>query len=424
MTKSISDLTLRDQRVIWHPYSQHGLNQAILPVVSARGAYLKLDDGQEILDAISSWWVNIHGHSHPQLVHAIQQQASKMEHVIFSGFTHEPAVQLAENLVQYPSIAKAGLSRVFYSDNGSTAVEVALKMAYQYHLNRGVKGRTRFIALKNSYHGDTLGAMAVGEPEGFHDVFRSLMPQVDFVESGNLQQLQSILKSFPQSHAAFIFEPMIQGAGGMRTYEASFLEEAMNLCASHGVLTISDEVFTGFFRTGKCFAFEHVSTRPDFVCLSKGITGGFLPLAVTLTSEEVYSAFLSKEMKTAFLHGHSYTANPISCAVAVASWQMLHSEACQSRIKSICDLTRDHIGQLKLHPGIKSARFIGTLGAVELVEEFNYFSSKTRSILEFSLQRGVLLRPLGSVVYVVPPYCCTDDEIHRVYEVIHELAHS
>jgi adenosylmethionine-8-amino-7-oxononanoate aminotransferase len=420
--KTMSSLVERDRKVIWHPYSQHGLNRAILPVASAQGAYLKLSDGREILDAISSWWANIHGHSHPRIVKAIEKQSSTMEHVIFSGFTHEPAVQLAETLVQYPPLSKIGMSRVFYSDNGSTAVEVALKMAYQFHANRGHKGRKRFIALKNSYHGDTLGAMAVSEPEGFHTVFRPLMPAVDFIDVGNLDQLQQLLDQSPESHAAFIFEPLVQGAAGMQIYDASFLIDAVELCRSKGVLTIADEVFTGFFRTGKCFAFEHARIKPDLVCISKGITGGFLPLAVTLATEEIFEAFVSQEIRTAFLHGHTYTANPITCAAALESWEILQSSECRAKVELLTTLTQKHIEKFKDHSRVQSARCIGTIGAVELrADQMNYFSSKTSSIMDFALERNVLLRPLGSVVYAVPPYCCTEQEISRIYQVMGEL---
>jgi adenosylmethionine-8-amino-7-oxononanoate aminotransferase len=417
----MKSLAERDRKVIWHPYSQHGLNREILPVVSASGAYIKLADGRDILDGISSWWVNIHGHAHPQIVRAIAEQAAKMEHVIFAGFTHEPAIELAELLTSFAPIQSAGLSRVFYSDNGSTAVEVALKMAYQYHLNQGCETRRRFIALSHSYHGDTLGAMAVGEPSGFHRQFRPLMPEVDFVEAGNLAQLTELLEHSPNSHAAFIFEPLVQGAAGMLMYDPVYLQKAVALCREKNVLTICDEVFTGFYRTGKCFAFQHVDIRPDLLCLSKGITAGFLPLAVTLTTEKVYSAFISKEIRTAFLHGHSYTANPIACAAAVASWHLIQSPETWAQIEMIVARTRKHVERLRHLPGVKETRCLGTIGVVELNGDVDYYSSSTGSFLTRALAQGVLLRPLGNVLYTVPPYCCTEAEIDRLYQVIENL---
>jgi adenosylmethionine-8-amino-7-oxononanoate aminotransferase len=418
-------LLQRDRSLIWHPYSQHGLNQELLPVVSAQGAYLKLADQREILDGISSWWVNIHGHGHPEIAKAIYDQAKTLDHVIFAGFTHHPAVELAECLTQYSSIRNAGLTKVFYSDNGSTAVEVALKMAYQYHQNRGDRKRTRFLALRNSYHGDTLGAMAVCEPEGFHQIFQKLLPQVDFIDPyspNGFQDLEALLEKNSREYAAFIFEPLIQGAGGMRIYEREFLRQAVERCQHSGVLTIADEVFTGFFRTGTCFAFEQAQIRPDLVCLSKGLTGGVLPLAVTLANEEIYSAFLGNEIRTAFLHGHSYTANPVSCAAGLASWKLLHQLETSSQIEMISSVTRAEIQQLTQIPSVQAARSIGTIGAVELKNSTNYFSSQTKSVLKYSVERGVLLRPLGNVIYAVPPYCCTSEEIKRIYRTIAQLA--
>ncbi len=399
----------RDASVIWHPYSQHGLKYPILPVVSAQGAYLYLEDGRKILDGISSWWVNLHGHAHPRIARAIAAQCEKMEHVIFAGFTHEPAVKLAETIMGGTHFARA-----FYSDNGSTAVEVALKIAYQYHLNRGDTKRQKFLALRHSYHGDTLGAMAVGEPDGYHAHFRSLLPRVDFVEPCDLGALKDL-----GSYAAFIFEPMVQGAGGMRMYPASYLREAIGMCRSHGVLTIGDEVFTGFFRTGTCFAYEYLGIAPDLLCLSKGITGGFLPLAMTLATESIFEVFCSQDMRQAFLHGHSYTANPVACAAALESWSILHSEECQARLTVIQAITRERIKRFK------KARCIGTIGAVEMQGEHrSYLNAPPALLARQALARGVLLRPLGDVIYTVPPYCVTDQELHLIYDVIEEMLYS
>ena len=419
-----TDLLKRDSQSVWHPFTQYGLERDFLPVVSGSGSYLKLADGKLVLDAISSWWVNIHGHAHPAIAEAIARQARELEHVIFAGFTHEPAVKLAEILLSAVPIKKIGLSRVFYSDNGSTAVEVALKMAYQYHLNTGQSGRDRFLALSDSYHGDTLGAMAVGEPSGYHSQFRRLMPPVDFVQPGDIEGLQELLSKNRDSYAAFIFEPLVQGAAGMKMYSPEFLKEAVRLCQAEGVLAIADEVFTGFYRTGRCFAFEYAGIEPDLVCLSKGITGGFLPLAVTLSSEKIFQGFITKELRHAFLHGHSYTANPISCAAALASWQLLQSTECQDQIQSISDQTRKEVEALQGHPRVKSARCLGTIGAIELREGGDLFSvadrGQVKAIKAFALDRGVLLRPTGNVIYSVPPYCTQREEIRRIYKVVSE----
>lgn len=422
----------RDLQSIWHPFTQYGIEQEFLPVSSASGSTLKLEDGREVLDMISSWWVNIHGHSHPRIVEAIARQAAKLDHVIFAGFTHEPAVQLAELLLNHPFIKRSGLSRVFYSDNGSTAVEVALKIAYQYHLNRGVTGRERFLALSDSYHGDTLGAMAVGEPAGYHAKFKKLLPQVDFVNPNDLEDFKTNLRTHADSYAAFIYEPLVQGAAGMKMYSRENLGEMLKLCRHHGILTIADEIFTGFYRTGKCFASEHVTSAhtsdqtlgPDLMCLSKGITGGTLPLSATLVTETLFKGFISPQLQEAFLHGHSYTANPIACAVAVESWKLLHSDACQKRIQEICAATQKCIQSFEEHPRVKAVRNLGTIGAIELAEEGGLFAATNRGSVrefrKFAIQHGVLLRPIGNVIYTVPPYSTTVEEIHRAYEVVRE----
>ena len=411
----------RDQKHIWHPYTQHGLNPDILPVTSARGASLELADGRKIIDAVSSWWVNIHGHGHPSLVKAIADQAASLDHVIFAGFTHEPGVRLAEVLLKQTSLRNLRFDRVFYSDNGSTSVEVALKMAYQFQQNIGQTTRTKFIALHDSYHGDTLGAMAVGEPDGFHGIFQKLFPKVDFVNVNRIEELNALVEKNPEAYAAFIFEPMVQGASGMKFQDANYLKSAVELCQKYKILTIADEVFTGFYRTGKCFASEHAGISPDLLCLSKGITGGTLPLAVTLATREIFEGFKSTEIKSAFLHGHSYTANPIACAAALASWALLESEACQNQIKNISAITEKRISKLRNHPKVKEARNLGTIGAVELKSDTNYFSANPKNISKMAIDRGVLLRPLGNVLYAVPPYCTSVSELNQVYSVMEEI---
>jgi adenosylmethionine-8-amino-7-oxononanoate aminotransferase len=428
MGESMAELIARDRRLLWHPYSQHGsLNDTVLPVVRARGARITLREGdreREVIDAISSWWVNIHGHGEPAIADAIHRQALEMEHVIFAGFTHEPAVALAERLIDDLGAKGQALSRVFYSDNGSTAVEVALKMAFQYHYNRGEKQRTRFIALRGSYHGDTLGAMAIGDPGGFHTLFQPLLPEVDFVAPGDMEALIRLLDERPGRHAAFVFEPMIQGASGMRLVPPAFLDSAGALCAKHGILNIADEVFTGFFRTGRGFAIEHLTLKPDLLCLSKGITGGFLPLAATLATEAVYAAFLDPALARAFLHGHSYTANPIACAAALASWKLLQEPPRLARIAAIGAKTAAWIERLAAHPRVANARSLGTIGAIDLRLEngTGYFAPDRSRLLTAALARGVLLRPLGNVLYSVPPYCISDDELDLVYETMEALA--
>lgn len=408
---------------IWHPYTQHGILRPILPVSSAQGAYLYLEDGTKLIDAISSWWVNIHGHGHPDIVQAIAEQAANLDHVIFAGFTHKPAKDLADLLLSKCH----GFKKVFYSDNGSTAVEVALKLSYQFHQRRGDSGRSRFLALRNSYHGDTFGAMAVSEPESFHAPFRKLLPRVDFVSPDDEDELKQLLHNNPGAYAAFIVEPLVQGAEGMRMYSASYLRAVSELCRENGILLICDEVFTGFYRTGKMFAFEHAGIEPDIACLSKGITGGFLPLSVTLVTENLYSSFLSENIKDAFLHGHSYTANPIACSAAVASFRLLETKDCQQRIQMISARTKHNIERFKSHPQVKNARSLGTIGAIELPEfkdPSHFVNTKGHELATEARKRGILLRPLGplgNIIYTVPPYCIEGHEIDYIYDVILEL---
>lgn len=412
-------ITSLDQQLIWHPYTQHGLADSFPAVVRAQGAYLELEDGSRLLDAVSSWWVNLLGHSHPKIVQAIQEQSQKLDHVIFAGFTHEPATRLAEKLISYTKAKGSSLSRVFYSDNGSTAVEAALKMAFQFHKNRGDLKRTRFLALRNSYHGDTFGAMAVGEPEGFHPCFRPLLAPVDFIDLNNLKETYSLLRDHSDSYCALILEPLVQGAGGMRMYSPEILDEITKLCKKGGILVIYDEVFTGFSRTGTTFAFEQSRSQPDLLCLSKGITGGTLPLAVTLATEEVFLSFKSSKLSEAFLHGHSYTANPIACAAAVATWEELQQPTTQEKIQKICEITKRETENLS-HSQIQSTRSLGTIGVIELKGN-GYFSECAARIRKESLQRGILLRPLGNVVYCIPPYCITEKELVGVYTALGDI---
>lgn len=413
------DLDLTDKKHIWHPFTQHGLENNFPRVISGRGSLLKLANGEELIDGISSWWVNIHGHSHPGLAQTLATQANTLEHVIFSGYTHAPAIELASRLVQKVSAINSELQRVFFSDNGSTAVEVALKMAYQYQMQAGRTTRKKFLALRGSYHGDTLAAMSVSEREGFHQVFRPLMAPVDFVEPDNFEQLKAL--DFSQ-YAAVIFEPLIQGAGGMKLYSASYLQELCRSAKAADVITVADEIFTGFCRTGSYFACEQAKVAPDLICLSKGITGGFLPLAVTVASETIFSAFKGDRMSQAFLHGHSYTGNPLSCAVAVASMDLLESKECKLQVENLVRWTRDEVAHLQELPMVMKARALGTIGAFEYKNGDSYLNDGgfSKKFAELCEKRGVLLRPLGGTVYCVPPYSTTKEQLKKIYKTIHE----
>jgi adenosylmethionine-8-amino-7-oxononanoate aminotransferase len=410
------NLTERDRKVLWHPYTQEKIAPPPIGIVRGRGVWLETEDGRQILDGTSSWWVNIHGHSHPFLNEAIAKQAGELEHTIFAGFTHKPAVELAEKLV---AVLPAGLTRIFYSDNGSTAVEVALKMAYQFWQNRGEERKT-FVALENAYHGDTFGAMAASGASAFTKPFASLL--FDVLRAGNLDDIERIFRENAGEIAAVIVEPMLQGAGGMIVWEAEFLSGLRNLCNEHDVLLIADEVLTGFGRTGRMFACEHASISPDIICLSKALTAGYLPLGVTAATEKIYEAFLSEDRLKTFFHGHSFTANPLSCAVATASLELFERENCLEKVSFINRKFTERLPQLIDLDCITDVRIIGAIGIVELAaEKEGYFADIGQNLYREFLARNILLRPLGSVLYFMPPYVISEREIDWVLGEIRDV---
>ena len=417
----MNDLSSQDKKNIWHPFTPlEGSPEPIL-IEKAEGVYLHTPEGRKIIDAISSWWVNLHGHSHPVIAEAIAQQARKLEHVIFAGFTHEPAITLSENLL---GILPQSFAKIFYSDNGSTAVEVALKMAMQYWHNQGI-ARKKIVAIEGSYHGDTFGAMAVGDRSIFTAPFSPYLFDVEFIpfpfandEVSVIQKFRNIAES--GDVAAFIYEPLIQAAGGMRMYSPHVLDQLLLLAKEKGIICIADEVFTGFGRTGKLLASDHVETKPDLVALSKGLTGGTLPLGVTAVSEKILVAFQTKEFTKTFFHGHSFTANPLSCAAANASFTLLQSPDCQQRIKSISDQHQKFAAKIKNITVVKEVRTLGTILAIELesTEKTSYSNSVRQRIYQYFLDRDILLRPLGNTFYIMAPYCTTNDQLAGIYAAI------
>jgi adenosylmethionine-8-amino-7-oxononanoate aminotransferase len=417
------NLRQRDNAVIWHPFTQAQTAKDAIAIVRAEGIWLYAEDGQRYLDGTSSWWVNAHGHAHPYIAEQIAKQAAQLEHIIFAGFTHEPAVSLAEKLL---AILPGNQSRIFYSDNGSTSVEVALKMALQFHFNKGEE-RTKIIAFSNAYHGDTFGAMSVGARNAFNAPFGKLLFEVmhvDAPELGNeercIEQFRTILKH--EKPAAFIFEPLVQGANGMRMHSATVLSELLALCREQGVLTIADEVFTGFYRTGKRFACDHLTHQPDMMCLSKTLTGGTLPLGVTAAPEFVYEAFLSNDKYKTFFHGHSFTANPIACRAALASLELLQKPECLINIQQIVMEHQQFAEVIKGHPRIAEIRILGTIIAIELKTdaERGYLNPVSEHITDFFLERNIYLRPLGNVIYCTPPYSISEAELTLIYDAIHD----
>ena len=406
----------RDRRVMWHPYTQVRTAMPPLAIVRGEGAWLVTEDGRRILDGIRSWWTNIHGHSNPRLNGALARQAAKLEHVLFAGFTHEPAVELAERLVE---ILPRGLTRVFYSDDGSTAVEVALKMAWQYWRNRGDERRTTFVALEHAYHGDTFGAMAASAGGVFTEPFEPLLFGVERVVDATA--LETLLGDRGDEIAAVIIEPMLQGAGGMIVWPKEFVSEVRRLCDRAGALLIADEVLTGFGRTGRMFACEHAGIAPDIICLAKGLTAGYLPLGATVATDAIYEAFLSDDRTKTFFHGHSYTANPLACAVAAESLAIFRDAATLERVREIeIRLTRS-LDELRKLPAVRDARGIGAVAALELDVDQGYLSEAGPRLYSELLARGILLRPLGNVLYFMPPYVVTDGEIDMALRAMREV---
>lgn len=413
---------------VWHPFTQMATCLDVPEVVRGEGAMLYLKDGRSVIDCISSWWVNLHGHGHPAIAGAIAAQASTLEHVIFAGFTHEPAERLAHELV---SILPSKLKRVFFSDNGSTSVEVAIKMAYQYWQQVGQPERQIIIGFDGGYHGDTLGAMSAGGSSTFWDPFRDLMFPIEVLpfpetwqgdetveqkEKACLEKLGLILEKNCGRVAAIIIEPLVQGAAGMRMCRPQFLKSLSQICDQANILLIFDEVMTGFGRTGDLFACLKAGIEPDLVCLSKGLTGGFVPMSVTVAAEKIFAAFLGDTTSSAFLHGHSYTANPIGCAAALSSLQLL-----QEKSSYLAAMEALHKEKFEMYLGdiadINKVRFCGTIMAFEIAttENTGYFNNIGPILKKEFLAQGLLLRPLGNVVYLMLPYCVDNGLLDKVY---------
>lgn len=419
----MESLKMRDRKSVWHPYTHLKRNPEAIAIVRGAGAWLEDEDGNRYLDAISSWWVNLHGHAHPHIAERIARQAQQLEHCIFAGFTHEPAIELAERLL---NILPGPMSRIFYSDNGSTAVEVALKMALQYSSNKGYQ-RSGIVAIEHSYHGDTFGAMSVSSRSLFTSAFSSKLFEAHFIPfpseanlDASLQMLERLLQT--GEIAAFIAEPLVLGSGGMLMYDADTLELMFRLCRKYGVLVIADEVMTGFGRTGPLFACDYIATAPDIICLSKGLTGGALPMGVTATTQAVFDAFYDDDPYKTLYHGHSYTANPLACAAALASLDLVLDDECTASRMRIVRSHAAFLAYISGHAAIAASRQTGTILAIELKTEHpSYLSSLRDFAYRFFLDRGILMRPLGNIIYIFPPYCISGEELSKVYAAIQEL---
>jgi adenosylmethionine---8-amino-7-oxononanoate aminotransferase len=420
---------------IWHPFTQEALDPQPIRIARAEGAYLYTDDGRRLIDGISSWWVSIHGHCHPRIVSAIAEQARKLDHVLLAGFSHEPAEELSRRL---RTVLPQTLTHVFFSDDGSTAVEVGLKMAVQYWQNVGRAEKKGIVALEHAYHGDTAGAMSVGADSAFSEPFQSMRFPVHRVHSAYcyrcpvgktratcdidcVQQLSDLLERQSARIAAVVLEPLLQGAGGMIVHPVEFLQRVRRLCSEHQVLLIADEVLTGFGRCGRMFACELAGIAPDIMCLSKGITGGALAMGATACTSAIHDAFVSKDRARTFFHGHSYTGNPIACAAAVASLDIFETEPVFERIAAIARIHTTRLAIVKDHTAVGDVRSIGTAAAIELkADDAGYMSELKPRLYDFFLNAGILLRPLGNIIYVLPPYVIVPDDLNYIHDKIAE----
>ena len=414
---SVSEWTMRDRKALWHPYTSLEDPIAPLPVVAAEAEFLELADGRKIIDAISSWWTTLHGHRYPPLMEALAQATRRWDHVLFAGVTHSPAIELAELLLQsspWPD------GRVFYSDDGSTAVEVALKLAYQYWRHRGQPGRTLFVSFENGYHGDTFGAMSVGRDPVFFGPFEPLLFRALQIPV-SAQRLNEILSEQGDKIAGVILEPLVQGAGGMCMHSPGELKEIHNVIRRHDLLMIVDEVMTGGGRTGTLWAHQQAGISPDLICAAKTLTGGMMPLAATIVSPKIVAAFSTPDRTRTFFHGHSYTAHPLACAVAAVNWRILLQGAWQNHARRIENHWRQWAAQVRRGPAVVDVRICGTILALELADSGGYLSKLGPGMREFAVSRGVLLRPLGNVVYAMPPLETSNASLHRITQTLDEL---
>jgi adenosylmethionine-8-amino-7-oxononanoate aminotransferase len=419
-------LAEKDIEYVWHPYTHQKNRLPPIPVIKGKGALLFDEHGNKYIDAISSWWVNLHGHAHPSIAKKIYKQAKSLEHVIFAGFTHKSAVELAEKLI---AILPSNFSKIFYSDDGSTAVEVALKMALQFWVNTGVLKKNKILALNNSYHGDTFGAMSASSRSIFTRAFNDKLFEVIFIDpptKDNLESIYPLIEKFQDEIACFIYEPLLQGAGGMKMYEPKIFDRFISFIKKQNIICIADEVLTGFYRTGKFFSSEYMSQLPDIICLSKGLTGGTMALGATACTLNIYNAFVSDNKIKTFYHGHSFTANPIACAAALASLELLQKKICSKKIRTIIKESTKFSNKLAItnyNRRIKNVRQLGTVLAFEVIsqEGDQYLNNINKFFTEFCLSRGVYLRPLGNTIYVMPPYCIKRKQLKKVFAVIEDF---
>ncbi len=414
-------LTEKDSQYLWHPYTQHKTAAAPIAITKGKDALLWDENGKEYIDAIASWWVNPYGHSNTFIADAIYKQLTTLEHVLFGGFTHEPAVEVAEKLL---AILPKNQQKLFFSDNGSTAVEIAIKVALQYFFNKGEK-RTTIIAFENAFHGDTFAAMAASGISLFTDAFQGMFIDVVRIPVPVVGQeevsFSALAKSLKNDNCAgFIFEPLVQGAAGMVMYEPAALNTLIQMCKANNVLTIADEVMTGFGKTGKTFASDYLTEQPDMMCLSKALTGGTIPMAITTFTQEIFDAFYDEDINKALFHGHTFTANPTGCAAALASLELLQTPAMQANIERVNANHLTFEKRLQSHPKVVTTRVLGVIFALEIKTESaaSYYGNLRNKLYNFFIENGVILRPVGNIVYILPPYVITNEQLEKVYQVV------
>ena len=414
-------LTDRDKKHLWHPLTQHKLHPNAIAITKAKGCVLTDENGNDYIDAIASWYTCMYGHCHPYITNRVAAQMQQLDQVVFSGFTHEPAIKLSEALIK---ILPENQNKIFFSDNGSTAVEVGIKMALQYHFNKGEK-RNILIAFEEGFHGDTFGAMSVSGLSVYNGPFEDFFLEVKRIPTPNGNNHDAIIKTLQaiastNKVAGFVYEPLVQGAAAMKMYDANGLEMILRFCKEHNIVTVADEVMTGFGKTGKHFASLHLRTKPDIMCLSKALTAGLLPMALTTCAQKIYDAFYSDDIGKGLFHGHTYSANPLACTAALASVELLQHETIQNNIKQITAFHQVFDERIKWHPKVKSTRQMGVIHALDLNVEMERYGNLRDRLFKFYMAKGVFLRPLGNTIYIQAPYVITQKQLEKIYKTIEE----
>ncbi|WP_339836384.1 adenosylmethionine--8-amino-7-oxononanoate transaminase [uncultured Maribacter sp.] len=419
---TVENLSTRDKKYLWHPLTQHKLSKRQLAIVRAKDALLFDEDGKEYIDGIASWYTVMYGHSNKHIVSAMTKQMNKLDFVMFSGLTHEPAIELSEKLME---ILPENQAKIFFNDNGSTAIEAAIKMALQYYHNHGEK-RDTLIAFEDGFHGDTFGAMSASGLSSYNGPFEKFLLKVVRIPAPQENNIQGVKEKLAQilkenKCAAFVFEPLVQGAAGMKFHSAKGLDELINLCQENNVLSIADEIMTGFGKTGKNFASDYLENKPDIICLSKALTAGMFPLSITSCSQVVFDRFLSDDVAKGFFHAHTFSAHPIGCAAALAGIELLNSPEILDRRTYIENAHNSYATMIKAHKKVGEVRVMGVILAIDLNVKTERYGNLRDKLYDFFIERGVLLRPLGNTIYVLPPYVITNEQLQKIYETISEV---